>query len=84
MQYIYLDYSKLKVNKTYENDETITKSFETSDVLDERNKTYIGEKLIEVFGHMSLVEHNYHEVYLSNKKHSVEEILIERAVKTTK
>ena len=47
------------------------------------NKRYIDEKLLKINGHLSLLEKDYNEFKLQYNKQSVEEILIQRAVKTT-
>ena len=47
------------------------------------NKAYLDENLLEEDGHFSYVERGYNELKLQYKKQSVEETLIQRAVKTT-
>ena len=47
-------------------------------------KNYLDDKILEINGHLSKLENDYNEFKLKYKKQSVEEILIQRAVKTTK
>ena len=74
---------KLEVHDTYKKDEKLTTNFEPTDNLDVINKGYLDEKLIEIDGHLSKLEKDYNEFKLQYNKQNVEEILIQRAVKTT-
>ena len=74
---------KLEVLDTYEKDEKLTTNFEPVDDSDVINKAYLDEKLIKIDGHISKLEKDYNEFKLQYNKQSVEEILIQRAVKTT-
>ena len=74
---------KLEVYDTYKKDEKITTNFEPVDNEDVINKGYLDEKLLKMDGHLSKLEKDYNEFKLQNNKQSVEEILIQRAVKTT-
>ena len=74
---------KLEVYDTYKKDEKITTNFEPVDNEDVINKAYLDEKLIKINGHISKLEKDYDEFKLQYNKQSVEEILIQRAVKTT-
>ena len=74
---------KLEVYDTYEKDEKITTDFKTVDNEDVINKGYLDEKLLNINGHLSNLEKDYNEFKLQYNKQSVEEILIQRAVKTT-
>ena len=74
---------KLEVNDTYKKDEKITTSFEAVSDEDVINKGYLDEKLIKIDGHLSKLEKNYNDFKLQYNKQNVEEILIQRAVKTT-
>ena len=47
------------------------------------NKAYIDEKSKKIDGHVSYLENDYNENKLQYNKQSVEDILIQRAVKTT-
>ena len=74
---------KLEVHDIYKKDEKITTNFEPVDNSDVINKGYLDEKLLKVNGHLSKLEQDYTEFKLQYNKQSVEEILIQRAVKTT-
>ena len=74
---------KLEVHDTYKKDEKITTTFEPVDNEDVINKGYLDEKLIKINGHLSNLEKDYNEFKLQYNKQSIEEILIQRAVKTT-
>ena len=74
---------KLEVHDTYKKDEKITTTFDPVDDSDVINKAYLDEKLIKIDGHLSKIEKNYNEFKLEHNKQNVEDILIQRAVKTT-
>ena len=74
---------KLEVHDTYKKDERITTNFEPVDNEDVINKGYLDEKLIKINGHISKLERDYNEFKLQYNKQNVEDILIQRAVKTT-
>ena len=74
---------KLEVHDTYKKDEKLTTNFEPIDNNDVINKAYLDEKLLKINGHLSKLEKDFNEFKLQYNKQSVEEILIERAVKTT-
>ena len=74
---------KLEVHDTYKKDEKITTSFEPVDNEDVINKGHLDEKLIKINGHLSNLEKDYNEFKLQYNKQNVEDILIQRAVKTT-
>ena len=74
---------KLEVHDTYKKDEKLTTNFEPVDNEDVINKGYLDENLIKINGHLSNLEKDYNEFKLQYNKQSVEEILIQRAVKTT-
>ena len=74
---------KLEVLDTYKKDEKLTTSFEPVDELDVINKGYLDSKLMKINGHISNLEKDYNEIKLQYNKQSVEEILVQRAVKTT-
>ena len=74
---------KLKVHDTYKKDEKITTNFEATDNLDVINKGYLDEKLKKIDGHIAYIEKDYNEFKQQYNKQSVEEILIQRAAKTT-
>ena len=74
---------KLEVYDTYKKDEKLTTHFEAVDSEDVINKGYLDSKLLKIDGHLSKLEKYYNEFKLQYNKQSVEEILIQRAVKTT-
>ena len=74
---------KLDVHDTYKKDEKISTIFKPVDDLDVINKGYLDEKLIKIDGHLSKLEKDFNEFKLQYNKQSVEEILVQRAVKTT-
>ena len=74
---------KLEVHDTYKKDEKITANFEAVNDEDVVNKSYLDENLLKLNGHLSKLEKDSNEFKLQYNKQSVEEILIQRAVKTT-
>ena len=74
---------KLEVHDSYKKDEKITTNFEPIDDTDVINKGYLDSKLLRIDGHLSKLEKDYNEFELQYNKQSVEEVLIQRAVKTT-
>ena len=82
-QDIILNQLKLKVNGTYEKDEKLTTNFEHSNGVDVVNIAHLNATLSKTKGQFSFIEKNYNEFQLHNKKHSVGDVLIERAVRTT-
>ena len=74
---------KLEVHDTYKKDEKLTTNFEPIDNSDVINKGYLDSNLLKLNGHLSNLEKDYNEFKLQCNKQSVEEILIQRAVKTT-
>ena len=74
---------KLEVHDTYKKDEKIRTNFEPVNNSDVINKGYLDEKLIKINGHLSKLEKDFNEFKLQYNKQSIEEILIQRAVKTT-
>ena len=74
---------KLEVHDTYKKDEKITTNFQPIDNNDVINKAYLDEKLLKINGHLSKLEKDYNEFKKQYDKQAVEEILIQRAVKTT-
>ena len=74
---------KLEVYDTYKKDEKITTNFEAVDDKDVINKTYLDSKLLKIDGHLTKLEKDYNEFKLQYNKQNVEDILIQRAVKTT-
>ena len=74
---------KLEVHDTYKKDEKISTDFEPIDNSDVINKGYLDSKLLKIDGHLSKLEKDFNEFKLQYNKQNVEEILIQRAVKTT-
>ena len=74
---------KLEVHDTYKKDEKITTNFEPVDSEDVINKGYLDEKLLKIDGHLSKLEKDYNEFKQQYNKQNLEEILVQRAVKTT-
>ena len=74
---------KLEVYDAYKKDEKITTNFEPIDNPDVINKGYLDEKLLKINGHISKLEKDFNEFKLQYNKQNVEDILIQRAVKTT-
>ena len=74
---------KLQIHDTYKKIEKITTNFEAVDDEDVINKDYLDEKLKKIDEQISYIEKDYNELKLQYNKQSVEDILIQRAVKTT-
>ena len=74
---------KLEVYDTYKKDEKLTTNFEPVDDSDVINKAYLDEKLLKINSHISKLEKDYNKCILQYNKQNVEEILVQRAVKTT-
>ena len=74
---------KLEVHDTYKKDEKITTNFEPADNNDVINKGFLDKKLLKIDGHLSKLEKDFNEFKLQYNKQNVEDILIQRAVKTT-
>ena len=74
---------KLEVYDTYKKDEKITTNFKAIDDSDVINKGYLDSKLLKIDGHLSKLEKDFNEFKLQYNKQTLEEILVQRAVKTT-
>ena len=74
---------KPEVLDTYKKDEKLTSNFEPVNDSDVINKAYLDEKLLKIDGHLSKLEKDFNEYILQYNKQNVEDILIQRAVKTT-
>ena len=74
---------KLEVHDTYKKDEKITTNFEPVNNEDVINKSFLDEKLFKINGHLTKLEKEYNDFKKQYNKQSVEEILSQRAVKTT-
>ena len=74
---------KLEVHDAYKKDEKLTTNFEPVDDSDVINKGYLDSKILKIDAHLSKLEKDYNEFKLQHIKQKVEDILIQRAVKTT-
>ena len=83
LQDLNINQLKLGVHDTYEKDEKITTNSEAIDDSDVINKAYLNDKLKKIDGHIAYIEKEYNEFKKQYNKQSEEEILIQRAVKTT-
>ena len=83
LQELNISQLKLEVHDTYKEDEKITTNFEPTDDSDVTNKAYLDEKNKKLYSHISHIRKGYNEFKLQYNKHSVEEVLVQRAVKTT-
>ena len=83
LQDLNINQLRLEVHDTYKKDDKLTTSFEPFDNSDVINKGYLDEKLLKIDSHISKLEKDYNEFNLQYNKQNVEEILIQRAVKTT-
>ena len=83
LQDAYINQLKLEVHDTYKKDEKLTTNFEPNDNSDVINKGYLDSKLLKIDGHLSKLEKDYNEFKLQYNKQNIEDILIQRAVKTT-
>ena len=83
LQDVNISQLKLEVHDTYKKDEKITTNFEPTDNTDVINKGYLDDKLLRINGYLSNLEKDYNEFKLQYNKQNVEDILFQRAVKTT-
>ena len=83
MQDLNINNLKLEVHDAYKKDEKLTTNFKPVDDSDFINKAYLDEKLVKIDGHLSKLEKDYNEYKLQYNKQNVENILIQKAVKTT-
>ena len=83
LQDINIKQLKLEVHDTYKKDEKIKTKLEPNEDSDVINKSYLDEKFKKIDGHISYIEKNYNEFKLQYNKQSVEEVFVQRAVKTT-
>ena len=74
---------KLEVHDTYQTNGKITTDFEPTDDSEVINKSYLEEKSKTKEGNNSEIEKDCNEFNLQYNKQSVEDISIQRAVKTT-
>ena len=83
LQHLNINQLKLEVHDSYKKDEKISTNFKPVDDQDVINKGYLDEKLSKINGHLSKLEKDYNEFKLQYNKQNVEDILFQRAVKTT-
>ena len=83
LQDLNINQLKLEVHDTIKKDEKLTTNFEPNDNSDVISKVYLDEKLKKIDGRISYIEKDYNEYKLQYNKQSVEDILVQRAVKTT-
>ena len=83
LQYSNINELKLEVHDTYKKDEKITTNFDAVNDEDVINKGFLDEKLLKINGHLSKLEKDYNEFQKQYDKQAVEDILVQRAVKTT-
>ena len=83
LQDLNINQLKLEVHDTYKQDEKLTTNSEPNDNEDVINKGYSDSKLLKIDGHLSKLKKDYNEFKLQYNKQNVEDILIQRAVKTT-
>ena len=74
---------KLEVHDTYKKDEKLTTNLEPTDDSVVKNKAHFDKKLVKINGHLSKLEKDNKKFKIQYNKQSVEEVLIQRAVKTT-
>ena len=74
---------KLEVSDTYKKDEKITTNFEPVNNEDIINKGHLDGELLKINGQLSKLEKDFNEFKLQYSKQSVEDILVQRAVRTT-
>ena len=74
---------KLEVHDTYKKDEKLTTDFEAFDDKDVINRAHLDSELLKIDGHLSKLEKDYNEFILQYNKQNIEDILIQKAVKTT-
>ena len=84
LQDLNINQLKLEVHDTYKKDEKLTTNFEPVDNSDVINKGYLDSKFIKMDGHLSKLEKDFNEFKLQYNKQNVEDILVQRAVKTTR
>ena len=83
LQDLNINQLKLEVHGAYRKDGKITTNFKPTNDGDVINKCYLDEKLKKIDGHLLFLEKDYNEFKLQYDQQSVEEVLIQRALKTT-
>ena len=74
---------KLEVLDAYKKDEKLKTNFEPVNNDNVINKGYLDSNLLKIDGHISKLEEDFNEFKLQYNKQNVEDILVQRAVKTT-
>ena len=74
---------RLELHDTYKKARKITTNVEPTDDSDVLNKAHLDKKLLKINGQLSKLEKDFNEFELQNNKQNIEEILIQRSVKTT-
>ena len=74
---------KPEIHDTYKKDEKLTTNFQPVVDSDVINKGYLDDKFLKINSHISKLEKDFKEFKLQYNKQNVEDILIQRAVKTT-
>ena len=82
LQDLNINQLKLEVYDTYKKDKKLTTNFEPIDNEDVIKKGYLDSKLLKIDGHLSKLEKDFNEFKLQYNKQNIEEILIQRAVRT--
>ena len=83
LQDLNINQLKLEVHDTYKKDEKLITNIEAVNNEDVINKSFLDEILLKINGHLSKLEKDFNEFKIQFNKQSVEEVLIQRAVKTT-
>ena len=83
LQDLNINQLKLELHDTCKKDEKITTIFEPVNDEDVINKSFLDEKILKINGHIFKLEKDYNEFKSQYNKQSVEDILVQRAVKTT-
>ena len=83
LQHSNINQLKLEIHDTYKKGEKLTTNFEAVNIEDVINEGYLDEEIKKTNGHIAYLEKDYNEFKKQYNKQSVEEILIQKAVKTT-
>ena len=83
LQDLNINQLKLEVHDAYKKNEKLTTNFEPVDGSDVINKGYLDSKLLKINGHLSKLEKDYNEFKQQYNKTKFEEILVQRAIRTT-
>ena len=83
MQDLIINQLNFQLHDAFKKNEKITTNFEPVNNEDVINKAYLDEKVKTIGGHVSYIEKDYKEFQLQYYEQCVEEILFQRAIKTT-